>query len=199
MNGNPNERGENIPTPLDWKKIILPVNFINVHASLQQANAIIQWQIAAPVIDANKFEVQYSVDGVNWKIFNQVKITDQNQTIYQAEQTNIPTGNIYYRIKQIDDNGFYVYSKIVMLNNTIKNNFTVYPNPANNYINVDKAYSQNKNATIELFNAVGQKLLSKQLLTSSEKIQTANLPNGSYLLKLIDNDEVKTYKIVIKH
>lgn len=199
MNGRPNEPGENIPTPFDWKKILLPVNFINVHANLQHANALIQWQIATPVTEANNFEVQYSVDGINWKVLSQIKITDRNQNVYQAEQTNIPAGNVYYRIKQIDNNGFYVFSKIVMLNNTIKNNFTIYPNPANNYINIDRAYNQNKNATIELFNAVGQKLLSKKILTSSEKIQTANFPDGTYLLKLIDNDEVRTYKIIIKH
>jgi len=199
MNGRPNEPGENIPTPLDWKKIILPVSFINVHATVQNTNAIIQWQIAAPAIDANKFEVQYSVDGINWETVNQIKITDRNQTIYQVEQTNIPSGNVYYRIKQIDNNGFYIFSKIVMLNNKTKNSFTIYPNPANNFISIDKGYSENKNVTIELFNAVGQKLFDKRILTSSEKIQTAGFPNGTYLLKLIDNDEVKTYKIIIKH
>ena len=46
-----------------------------------------------------------------------VKISNANQGNYQFLHTNIPVGNLYYRIKEIDIDGAYVYSNIVLLRN----------------------------------------------------------------------------------
>ncbi|MGG9970580.1 T9SS type A sorting domain-containing protein [Ferruginibacter sp. SUN002] len=199
-NGNANELDENIPTPLDWNNILLPVNFIHVKANLKNnTTTVIEWQIATPVTNAKKFEIEYCTNGIDWKLLTEMNITDNNQENYRVEHPNVSADNLYYRIKEIDNNGYFVYSKIVMVKNTSTNNFTIYPNPASNYISIDKAYSSARNITAELINVVGQKILSKQITPSYYRLETTNIPDGMYLLKLINDNEVNTYKIQIKH
>ncbi len=198
-NGIANELGENVPTPFNWAAIV-PVKFINATADLiNNTSILIKWQIATPVINANRFEIEYSTNGSAWKLLSQINITDIHQRFYQTEHQQIPTGTLYCRIKQIDNNGLFTYSKIIMSGTNFKNSISFFPNPANNYIKIDRGNSSGGKIQVEILNTFGQKLLSKKINTSSEELSTTHLPNGSYILKLMDPAEVKTYKIIIQH
>jgi len=198
-NGNAGEPGENNPTPFNFGT--LPVRFLNVAAFLNnKTTATVNWTVATPAINAEKFVVEYSEDGSTWTTLTQVKITNANQANYQFTHQLITAGNIYYRIRQVDNDGSYVYSRIVLLHNKPNsNNYVVFPNPANNYIQVSAPYYTNEKTTIEMYDATGRKISSKEMITSSEEINTAHLPNGTYLLKLLHNDEVKTQKVLVVH
>lgn len=198
-NGNAGEAGENIPTPFNFS--ILPVRFINVAATLNnKTSAAIKWVVATPTINAEKFEVEYSSNALNWTPLATIKITNSNQAGYQFIHQDIPAGNLYYRIKQVDNNGQYVYSRTVLLHNkTGANNYSSYPNPAGNYIIVAAPYFATGKTAIELFDATGRKILIKQMQSATEEINTAHLPAGSYLLKLQHDDVVQFKKVLIVH
>lgn len=59
---------------------------------------------------------------------------------------------------------------------------TVYPNPANTFINVAIASSQNGNIQIDLINSIGQKMSSVQTADNKVTIDVATLPAGMYLI-----------------
>lgn len=52
---------------------------------------------------------------------------------------------------------------------------------------------------VGLYDATGRMILSKNMTISTEEIDTAHLPEGSYLLKLVHNGETQTQKILILH
>ncbi len=198
-NGNAGEVGENIPTPFVLGT--LPVNFINVVASLINNNtAIVKWKIAPPTINAKNFEVEYSTDGSNWITLATINITNPTQTDYQLNHQPIPAGNLYYRIKQTDHDGVYVYSKIVLLQQkTNQKNFIVLPNPANHFIQVSAPVDVNGKVQIELYDAAGRKIYSKPITQPITEINTSYLSNGTYLLKIIHNEVINTRKVLIVH
>ena len=197
-NGNAGEVGENVPTPFNFST--LPVRFVNVAATLNnKSSATVKWVVATPTINAEKFEVEYSADGNSWIPLTEVKITHSNQANYQFTHLQIPPGNLYYRIKQTDNDGSYVYSRIVLLRNKTTDHYVIFPNPANNYIQVSVSYYPVGKTDIELYDATGRKILSKQMLASTEEINTALLPDGTYLLKLVHNEEVKMQKVMVVH
>lgn len=51
--------------------------------------------------------------------------------------------------------------------------------------------------TLQVFDALGRQLLSKELSTANCQLSTAHFPTGVYLLQLIKGDDVKTQKMVI--
>ncbi len=198
-NGNASELGENVPTPFNFGT--LPVRFVNVNASLTSRNgAIVKWTVATPTVNAEKFEIEFSSNGTAWTTLGTVNITSAARAGYQFDHLQIPQGNLYYRIKEIDNDGLYIYSRIVLLHNkTNEPGFVVFPNPVNNILQISAPYNSSGKTTIELFDATGRKLISKQMVNGTEEINTAALPDGSYILKLTHNDDVSTQKVLVVH
>ncbi|HRH57390.1 MAG TPA: T9SS type A sorting domain-containing protein [Chitinophagales bacterium] len=105
----------------------------------------------------------------------------------------------YYRIKQTDFSGKFSYSKIAMVNAAIENdNVKIYPNPSKNILNVE--YGSLK--SMSLLNMLGEKVYEESNADDIivHAINTQNIPEGIYLLKIIRlNNEVASYKIKITH
>ena len=197
-NGNPADAGENVPTPFVLGA--LPVQFININAILiNKNNAVINWEVAVPVQNAAKFEIEYSTNGSIWDKAGQVNIYNANQSKYEFSHFNIPPGNLYYRIKQTDIDGIIVYSKTVLLKNKNPNpSYLVYPNPANDYIRIVSP-GLIRGDHIQLFDAAGRELLEKILSSPDTKINTGNYPGGTYVLQISGEFGKLCRKIIIKH
>ena len=196
-NGNAGDIGENVPTPFLFGT--LPVKFIDVKASfINKTTASVQWQIATPVLNAGEFEIEISYNASSWTKIGSIPITEASRGLYNFVQYNISTGKLYYRIRQIDKDGSFSFSKIVLLNNKkTAGSFIIYPNPANDVIKISAPI--NTTATVLLFDAVGRKLISTIISNNTSEISTANIPSGTYLLQVTGFDAVQIQKIVVKH
>lgn len=198
-NGNAGEVNENIPTPFSFG--LVPVKFLKVAASFINKNSsLVQWTVATPTVNAEKFEVEFSSDGRRWTTLAMLPITAPNQGRYQYQHNLVAGGNLYYRIKETDIDGAYIYSQIVLLrSNSTEPGFVIFPNPANNLFQVSTSYNNSGKNNIELFDATGRKVFSKQMTNNTEDINTSAFPNGTYMLRLTHNGEAKTHKILVVH
>ena len=91
-----------------------------------------------------------------------------------------------------------VQAAIGISENSLKNNFFVYPNPASSEITVrlGKACSD---CSFEITNALGQTVKTEKLLSYENKINIAGLSNGVYYLRLKNNNASYVQKIVVQH
>jgi hypothetical protein len=71
----------------------------------------------------------------------------------------------------------------------------VYPNPANEYLNIE--LSNNENTNISLINILGEVVLNKQI-NNSEKLALSNLSKGIYFLSIENVTGKATQKLIIK-
>jgi Secretion system C-terminal sorting domain len=197
--GNAGEPGENVPTPFSFGA--LPVKFISISASfVDKTSSTVQWVVATPTVNSDKFEIEYSADGRSWSNIGTVKINNTNQGNYQFLHTNIPAGNLYYRIKEIDIDGAYAYSNVALLRNkNTSAGFLIFPNPANNYISISAPTNGAGKTQIILYDAVGRQLTSAIMTGDTEEINTAGFPNGTYVLKIANDGMVTTQKVMIMH
>ena len=62
----------------------------------------------------------------------------------------------------------------------VKNNITIYPNPAKNLITIKGDFNGLENITI--LNLLGQKVMEKALISNEEKIDVSSLSNGVYTI-----------------
>ena len=70
---------------------------------------------------------------------------------------------------------------------------TVFPNPARSQFTV----TNTKNASLQLYNMVGQEILHTQSTEENTIINVSTLPQGLYMLKVVKDGAVKIYKVVI--
>ncbi len=81
-------------------------------------------------------------------------------------------------------------------------NFTIYPNPATDYVNVDYDLANNtEEATVEIFNLVGQSVKTIRLESNAgtATVNTSNLSQGVYFYAIRVGEKIlETQKLVIK-
>ncbi|MDQ2863926.1 MAG: T9SS type A sorting domain-containing protein [Bacteroidota bacterium] len=198
-NGNAGERGENNPTPFNFST--LPVKFISINASfVDNTSAMVNWEVATPTINSDKFQVEYSIDGKSWMEIGTIPIINTNQSKYELLQVAIPPGNLYYRIKEVDVDGAYTYSNIALLRSTNNfGNFIIYPNPANNVLTINRPANGTGKAKIILYDAAGKLISSFTMISNSHELNTASLPDGVYILKIDNERTVSNQKVMIMH
>lgn len=68
-----------------------------------------------------------------------------------------------------------------------------YPNPVKDVLNL--YYTENI-SQVSIFNLLGQQVLDKKLDASEVKLDMSNLPQGTYLVKVNVDNQVKTLKVV---
>jgi hypothetical protein len=196
MDGNAGGINENIPTPFNFTS--LPVNFLNVRATATNKGNAISWQVAAPVSNALNFEPQYSADGIHWYRITTIPISDQQKSNYSIEHVYSGEGNLYYRIKQTDIDGQFIYSKVVMVERKNFASFRLYPNPAKGTVNISIP-GEYHSSSIQLFDATGRMLISEKMTGSQHALNTSYLPDGTYLLQVNNSNKTFTRKLFIKH
>ncbi|MFL5728297.1 MAG: glycosyl hydrolase [Cytophagaceae bacterium] len=171
----------------------LPVAFLDFSVTLKDGTSEVKWTTTSEINSAY-FEIERSIDG---KIFTKIlteKSKGNSSAIenYFTEDENTPQGIIYYRLKAVDKNGKYTYSKTVEVVN-IAEGFMVsgiYPNPFSSGINVSLCSKSVETLNLKIENVLGETLLqSERELGSGNTIlefDLRNVASGTYLLKIIN-------------
>lgn len=80
-------------------------------------------------------------------------------------------------------------------------NFNIYPNPANEIINIDLSLFEGK-TIVELFDMLGKKAFYEELeVKGNESIifESESLQQGIYMIRISDDKSIRTQKVIVKH
>ncbi len=186
----------------------LPVNLISFNAKKLDENVLLTW-ITASETNNKGFEIQRSIDGINFKTIdfvkgagNSVKTVNYTKTDLNAFDL-LKVEKIYYRLNQIDFDGNNELSNIreVTKNETTLGGIKVYPNPFNNAISIETNGLDQLENTITVNDITG-KLVSKSVVifekgNSSYTITNLEkLPAGIYFVKVANKQHSEVFKLV---
>jgi len=194
--GNASGAGENIPTP--FRMDVLPVRFVGISAKWQQKNsAMIEWQVATPIINGKQFEIQHSTDTRQWKTLHSINITIPSKIKYQFVHEQVNTSTNFYRIKQTDLNGAGTYSSIVQLrkDNGLQSKL-MYPNPANGYVWI---WIEKDNTKLMITDVLGKAFYKSNMSAGMQLISVTHLPAGNYWINMKHASINKYQKLSIIH
>lgn len=120
-----------------------------------------------------------------------------NSTISNAPVT---AGETYFvRVSSYSNSSSGSFCLDIATNETLANtdfnkkNFTVYPNPVKDILNV--SYTENINS-IAVYNMLGQEVAVKTMNTNQAQIDMSALASGTYLVKVKTEAEVQTIKVM---
>ncbi|MDE3183665.1 MAG: T9SS type A sorting domain-containing protein [Bacteroidota bacterium] len=176
----------------------LGVNLINFKGRNQDnKNALLSWTTTGE-INNDRFEIQRSGPNTDFKTKGTVQgngTTSKTHNYFFTD--NFPEdGNNYYRLREVDINGTFSYSPVVLVRFNFKK-ITIYPNPAHDkiYIRNNDNFSKGKIINVQLMDFNGKVLFKKQFQTNGVNIITFNIPakiiNGIYILMVTNSDGEK--------
>ena len=177
----------------------LPVTLLSFTGKKEGTLNLLQWQTASEINNAG-FALERSADGTRFSsiAFVNSKAEQGNSTAlldYNYTDARPLAGNNYYRLKQTDKDGKVNYSNIVLLKGEKVNGVfisSLYPNPAQNEVNVRIESSVAKRVTLVVTDISGRILMKRneqlQSGTTLVSVITSQLVQGSYLMKVICDD-----------
>lgn len=175
----------------------LPVSLSSFNASLVNNQSQLNWSTASESNNAG-FEIESSTDGVSFNKIGFVtsKATNSNSNLNYVFVDNLAAaGTTYYRLKQVDLDGKFVYSETKFIKSQLATSaITISPNPTADFIEVNGL--EMDGITLGLFTANGAKLSTKGLVEGN-KLSMAGLKAGVYILKVSKNGQLlQTTKVV---
>jgi len=171
----------------------LPIELLSFDAVQNEENVSLFWSTASE-INNSYFIVERSKDGVYWNDILEVEGAGNSSTIitYQDIDYEPLLGVSYYRLRQVDFDGNFSYSKIEAVNfeEQYDNTIIAYPNPAKDMITFTGNIDQ-----YAVFNIIGQNVQLKINSLGKENslliLDISNLSSGVYVLKTKDNKTCK--------
>ena len=157
------------------------------------------------------FEIERSINGTSFDKINEVKGSGNSTALVEYTSTDKTAANafaqtnvLYYRLKQVDFDGKFTYSKISsVVNEDVKefNILSVQPNPFNEGFILNYSSSIISLVNIQIIDVLGKTIYSSNSL-SSKGINSLSMPSdndlrsGVYFVRLTQNDETRLVKIV---
>lgn len=191
----------------DWRNgaYILPVSLVEFTGKKTNNGNLLEW-ITATEANSSHFEVERSEDGTSFTKIGEVKAAGESnqRRSYSFPDRNPRSGANYYRLRMVDLDNQFSYSKVLVLRNgNVANGIAVYPNPVADQLQLSWENMPAGNYVIDLLSAKGE--LVKQYrtrVTGSSQVmmisRESNWRSGVYMLRVSGGGEQKVLRIVVK-
>lgn len=165
----------------------LPLQILNWDVSLINKEVWASWSVND---DQNvlRYDVERSTDLITFSMTSTLpshQLPSLNNYLY-IDHAPFAGWN-YYRLKIIDPLGNYSYTGIKKVYLGNNKNWTIYPNPARNSVNIRFTPGDVNLKTIRLYDIDGKLLISGQSSENNILVNIANLPAGPYIFEISGN------------
>jgi len=187
---------------------VLPVTILAFSASYESANNVkVSWTTTNE-INASYFEVERSTDAIIFAGVAQVNASESLNPVHvyniNDQLYNINSNIIYYRLRIVDKDGKFTYSKVVPLKlDQPQNVFSVFPNPVDNYVTLNLYADKPGTAMLRVIDNAGKPITSKTFTVTNGNNSVlidhlGFLPRGIYVIQVMVNNKLYNEKIIKK-
>ena len=176
--------------------VVLPVKLESFEGFGDKCTAQLKWSTSNEV-NLKKFEVEVSKDGIGFDRAGSINPSSANAGSYQFNTTQ-SSGKNYYRLKIIDKDESFTYSKVIPISTNCSDKVVkVFPNPvkADQLLNVNIS-GYDASVKGDLYSSTGQFVKTYVLKNGANNLSVENLAQGFYTLRVSENGTVtETFKL----
>lgn len=182
---------------------ILAVNFKTITAYKENENIAVQWHVENES-DLQYYEAEKSLNGT---AFTKMETVAKANTAgnYKVIDNAPQNGNNYYRVRSVNTDGSYSYSRVVKVNLSAVNSIDIFPNPsAGNHIHLQFRNAAAGTYSLRVLNATGAVLFKQTVSVSGSSASVSVMPErtlaaGLYHLEIVTPDgNTETKKLIIQ-
>jgi hypothetical protein len=180
-------------------RFVLPIELTAFNGKCDGDKILLNWTTASES-NNNYFELERSADGINFVAIEKINSQNSNSTQplnYTTVDNQLLNGKSYYRLKQVDIDGQYSYSSLVIVNctNSVTASpvVTIFPNPVSENLTLNILGLPGKK-TIMIYDVLGQEMMNNIIMSEDDNIQqvldVSSLAKATYILRLDVNNEL---------
>lgn len=177
---------------------LLPVEFTRFEAKSKEDMVELQWTTASE-LNNDFFQIEHSRNGIDFFPVGKVKGsgTTTETKAYEFMHRQPINGVNYYRLKQVDFDGAFAYSDMVVVElNGRTRGVGIFPNPTTGLTVIQMADRPDR-IQFNLINLVGQRIdIQPKLTDAGWEMDLSRLVKGIYLLRMDYDGRTVTRKIV---
>jgi hypothetical protein len=183
-----------------WNNAPLPVELSSFTSIINGRNVQLIWETKTEK-NSDKFVIEKmnSAVGSSWVNVGFVKaaVLSNSPKQYSFTDKNLQAGKYQYRLKMIDNDGSFEYSKIVETEVASPKNFELsqnYPNPFNPSTKINYQLPVDAKVLMEVYNIAGQKVIELVNQEQSAGYYTVDfgaskLSSGVYIYRIVASDK----------
>ena len=181
----------------------LPVELIQFDVVVEESQNILRW-VTASELNNHHFDIEKSMNGQDFMSIGRVSGNGTTQIISKYSFTDYDIGpqqmSCFYRLMQVDYDGTYSYSPIVVANRKIRTNtyLSASPNPISNEWSLNLSNGFNGDLLVEIFTQEGINIF-REMCQFEEGIlilENFDLPDGMFYAKVFIGEQVLVTKVV---
>ncbi len=182
---------------MDWTSP-LPVTLASFYSQMTPNTIKLHWQTSVET-NSERFEVQKSMDALGFETIGHINAATTSDQLrsYEFEDKSPVEGWNYYRLKVLDLDQSYEYSKIIAhLFEQNQTYFDVMRSTSDGNILVK---TNGKEPVFQIFDGLGRNILNGSAITGSNQYLLSLSPNSTLAIikVMMANGEVFTRKIVL--
>lgn len=184
-----------------------PVQLSSFTATIINNHINLNWTTSTETSNYG-FNVEKSFDNNDWVNLGFISGNGNSNTIHNYSYCDNDvnrTGEYYYRLKQLDNNGDFVYSSTINLFVDISISFEIkqnYPNPFNSSTTISYQVSNNCRVTLKIFDILGNEVITLVDENKSKgkydiQFNAKDISSGIYIYQIKAGDIVDSKKLVL--
>lgn len=190
----------------NFETFILPLTLIKFTAERQDGSILLNWQ-SENETNFREYVLERSKDGLSFATVATIPGKGGVQALYAyTDNLGMQTaGKLYYRLKQVDNNERFVYSRIlaVTTHKITGIALNLAPNPAGGNITLSIASDKKRNITITVFDNLGRLAITQRTgIGNGDNIiplsRGNTLQNGMYTVIINDGEQQQSQKLLIQ-
>ncbi len=175
----------------------LPVKLVSFTAKTEEKTVVLEWQTSSEINNSH-FEVEKSYDAKDFSSIGTVGSKGDSDALVEYSFTDeAPQSGInYYRLRQVDNDGKFEYSKIRSINYTGSYSIKVEPNPTDDYI-IFRGLKNN--SSLEIIDTNGVQLYQSTISNGNSdlKLNVSNYHSGLYIVRVVHENKVEIRKFFV--
>ncbi len=175
-------------------KNVLPLHLISFSAAKKESSILLTWKTASED-NTSHFEIERSADARIYTGIGRVTAAGYSTTElkYQYTDSRPLTKNNYYRLKMIDQDGKFEFSRIVKIDLQKPYTVRITPNPAADFLMIEGA---DKFRLAEIIDSEGKLVGRLTLSPTRQQYPIEYLKPGYYIIRLLGENIVHSEKFI---
>lgn len=148
----------------------LPLNFLGITAKRQNSITLVEWNTGEEY-DVNHFEVERKdTYSSTFTVIAEVPARNMITNKYEVEDRLPLEGTAYYRIKSVDRDGEFQYSRVVAVNEKSSGSMAILNNPARSTIFISVNSAPKGNYAYQLVDGAGRIVQAGQVMLNGQTV-----------------------------